>query len=159
MIAPRLAPRSGERPTAEGRREMQDNGMTNAMGFVLSCTKDETHETYNIGFSRKHPLQVFEILAGSCQIEEAIYTEGREQIVAQRAATLAILRDRKIAPGVGYYVGDFLAVATMTLEFPKQHLTWGVSEIRSEYARTTREMRSAFPNLAALPTEDATARR
>lgn len=138
-----------------GRFQMADNGNSNAMGFVLGC-QGEKYESYNIGFSRTRPLQVFEVVPGTCQIDEAIYTDGKARLVGQRAAPLAVLRNRELLPGVGYYMGDFLAVSTTTVEYPKQHLKWGLREVRSEYAKTTEEMKRAFPNLASLPTEDAT---
>ncbi len=144
-----------------GRFEMADVGhTTNVMGFVLACTQGDKYETYNIGFSRQRPVQVFEILPGSCQIDQIIYTEQSFKIAGIKDKPLRALRNRQLSPGVSYYLGDFLAVATAgwqttSASGTKFLETWGIRDIRSEYSRTTAEMKSAFPRLASLPTEDA----
>jgi len=91
---------SGSRAYIYGRFQMADNGHTNAMGFVLACTQGDAYETINIGLSRKHPIQVFEVLPGTCQVDETIYTSGSLQILGRRASPLAFLRNRELSPGV-----------------------------------------------------------
>ena len=142
-----------------GRFQMDDHGTGGAMGFVLGCSLGDKYETYNLGFSYTRPLQVFEVLPGGCQIDGTIYTGEIDQIAGQRSAPLGVLRDRDLRPGVGYYIGDFRAVATRTFKYPEIRSGWGITEIKSEYAATTQDMKAEFPNLASLPTEDASKHR
>jgi len=37
--------------------------------------------------------------------------------------------------------------------------TWGLSDVRSDYAGTTQLMKRLFPHLASVPTEDASMHR
>jgi hypothetical protein len=57
-----------------GRFELDSRGSRNSMGFVVRCTDGEKDQAFDIGFSSKHPLQVFKIAPGTCVIDEMVYT-------------------------------------------------------------------------------------
>jgi hypothetical protein len=147
-----------------GRFAMYATGGNNELGFVVRCSGDTKDDSYIIGFSRRQPLRVFEIMPGSCTIDEIVYTEGQVSEKARRAAPLSMLRGRELAPGVAYYIGDFAArstaerMPTALLERRKWLLTWGITDTRDDYARTTEEMKRTYPKLASLPTENAMGR-
>jgi hypothetical protein len=143
-----------------GRFELDSRGSRNSMGFVVRCTGAEKDEAFDIGFSSKHPLQIFKVGPGTCAIDEAVYTTGREWTEGQRAAPLAVLRNRELSAGVAYYIGDFLAASTaQRISSSKVRIHWGVTEVRNNYAGTTAEMKRMFPKLAPLATEDAMGHR
>jgi hypothetical protein len=138
-----------------GRFEMRTDGHNEKMGFVLRCTDGQSYQAYVIGFSRKRPLQVFAVPPGECSIDETVYSVDEMREIGRREASLAPLRGRDLAPGVAYYIGDYVAAGTSTqITFGTRRVRWGVVDVRDQYDQTTADMQRAFPNLAALRTQD-----
>ena len=122
------------------------------MGFSLKCADDST---YTIKFDRDEPLQVVRIAPSSCAMSEILYSDADGFIKGRKPAPDTLKKAVTYEAGKAYYLGDFYAEAR---QFPgggnMHHWTWRVTNVTNDYRQTTDKLKSAFPNLSELPTEN-----
>src|SRR5688572_32384462 len=122
------------------------------MGFTLKCGNDTT---YTIKFDRDEPLQVLRIEPSSCTMSEILYSDADGFVKSRKPAPDSLKKAVTYEAGKAYYVGDFYAEAR---QFPggggMHHWTWRLTNVTNDYRNTTDKLKTAFPNLAPLATEN-----
>jgi len=117
------------------------------MGFVLKCTDGNS---YTIRFERGDAVQVVKIAPSTCSTAEFVYTDADGFVRGRKPAPDALKKEMTFAAGKAYYLGDFQGESTYTGGVQR----WRVQSGRNNYAATTEKLKSAYPNLSALPTEN-----
>jgi hypothetical protein len=156
--------RPTEKPAAESaylygrfalRAEKSLAGNYPTMGLTLACSDGET---YTVGLSIEHPLQVLKIRPARCALAEIIGTDTRGDVHLRRRPQASWIHHDDFQAGKMYYLGDFVGVATQEnhwkVIYTEAHLVWGLDPLQDRLAATTAEMKSAFPSLASLPVID-----
>jgi hypothetical protein len=123
------------------------------MTFDLHCRDGAT---YAIEFSNRREVQMIEMVPSVCELETIEYGNA-----LQRVAAFRLLRNEVLDPGGVYYIGDYGASGTydtMTVFIATEvRQSWRLKRPRDDYARTTADMRRAYPNFASVSTEDRVA--
>jgi hypothetical protein len=151
---------------------------TEHVTFAIRCRDGQT---YNLLFRPEQPLQILQLPATSCQIEDVVADSGAAdpQVVAvafafggvvgaaiadaasdagdRRMASARLLNNELLDPGGVYYVGDFHMKATDNRKLGDRHNDW-TAIVRDNYAATTAEMKKTFVNFAKRPTENRISR-
>jgi len=121
------------------------------MGFVIACASGET---YTFRFSNDTALQVIKVVPSMCSLTEFVYTNSDGQIRSRKRAPEKLMRDARFDAGKAYYLGDFYAEATTTVRGNVISSNWNIKTVRNDYNNTSAALKAAYPNLAALPTEN-----
>ena len=122
-----------------------------SMGFALEC---KNGERYVLRFSKDDPLQVIKILPSTCSLVELVYTNAEGAVASRKPAPPGAMQNTVFAAGKAYYLGDFFAEATQSVAGNVINRQWRMTSMKDGYEATTQEMRTTFPNLSALPTEN-----
>jgi hypothetical protein len=121
------------------------------MGFVIKCASGET---YTFGISNDIAIQVIKIAPSTCSLTEFVYTNADGQVRSRKGAPEKLMRDARFDAGKAYYLGDFYAEATTSIRGSTISSVWNIKMVRNDYNNTSAALKAAFPNLAALPTEN-----
>lgn len=121
------------------------------MGFSITCANSRS---YVVRFGKENPLQVIKIEPSTCSLKEFVYTDADGIVKSRKPAPAALMHNAEFAPGKAYYLGDFFAETRTIVSVGMVHRNWRITSMRHDYAKTTQEMKAAFPNLANIPTED-----
>ena len=121
------------------------------MGFSLECTNGDK---YILRFSKDDPLQVIKIVPSTCSLVEIVYTNAEGAIATRKPAPTGVLQNAAFESGKAYYLGDFFAEATQSVAGNVINSRWRMTSMKDDYATTTQEMKTTFPNLSAVPTEN-----
>jgi hypothetical protein len=121
------------------------------MGFVIKCASEET---YTFRFSNDTALQVIKIAPSTCSLTEFVYTNAGGQVRSRKRAPEKLMRDVKFDAGKAYYLGDFYAEASTTQVGMTISSVWNIKTVRNDYQNTSAALKTAYPSLAALPTEN-----
>jgi hypothetical protein len=130
------------------RNLFTDNPQT--MGFAFKCADEKT---YTVRFEPTDAVQVIKIAPSTCSLSEFVYTDHGATKTTRKPVPDTLKRELVFEPGRAYYLGDFQAETTQS-GFPVITRTWRLRSARNNYARTTEQLKAAYPNLSALPTED-----
>jgi len=122
-----------------------------SMGFVVKCADEQS---YTIRFDKKEPLQVIKIGPASCGVSEVVYTDADGRVRSRKPAPAALQRPVAFEAGKAYYLGDFKAEASNWTSGTTIHTEWRVTSVRNDYRTTTEQMKSDFPNLSGVATEN-----
>jgi len=96
---------------------------------------------------------VIKIAPSTCSLTEFVYTDHGGTKTTRKPAPDTLKREVVFEAGKAYYLGDFQAETTQS-GFPVITRTWRLRSARNNYARTTEQLKAAYPSLSALPTED-----
>ena len=121
------------------------------MGFVIKCASGET---YTFRFSNDNALQAIKIVPSTCTLAEFIYTNSDGQVRSRKPAPEKLMRDARFDAGKAYYLGDFYAETTTSVIGNTISRNWNIKDVRNDYRNTSTALKSSFPNLSAVPTED-----
>lgn len=72
----------------------------------------------------------------------------------RKPAPAGMLQNAVFAAGKAYYLGDFFAEGNQSVAGNRVNYTWRVNSMKDAYETTTQEMRTTFPNLLAVSTEN-----
>lgn len=122
-----------------------------SMGFALEC---KNGERYVLRFSKDDPLQVIKIIPSTCSLVELVYTNAEGAVASRKPAPPGAMQNSVFAAGKAYYLGDFFAESTQSIAGNVINRQWRMTSMKDGYDATTQEMRTAFPNLSAVPTEN-----
>ena len=122
-----------------------------SMGFALECTNGEK---YVLRFSKDDPLQVIKVLPSNCSLTELVYTNAEGAVASRRPAPAGAMQNAVFAAGKAYYLEDYFAEATQSVAGNVINRQWRMASMKDSYEATTQEMRTTFPNLSAVPTEN-----
>jgi hypothetical protein len=75
-------------------------------------------------------------------------------IRSRRPAPERLQKAVAFEPGKAYYLGDFYAQATSSIEGRTVHWRWQVTNVVDDYGATTQKLKLGYPNLAMLDTEN-----
>jgi len=81
---------------------------------------------------------------------EVVYTDADGFLRSRKPAPVAMKKEAAFTAGRAYYLGDFQAESQYTGGLQ----TWRLRSARNHDAATTAKLKTDFPNLAALPTEN-----
>jgi len=113
--------------------------------YQLSC---HDGNKYKIQFSMSSSVRVIKIAPSICQVDYVVFgNDTQNEMVGFR-----LLGNEVLDPGGVYYVGDFAADSTWN--WLEGIVRWIVKGRRNEYAKTTAELKRAFPGFASVATED-----
>jgi hypothetical protein len=126
-------------------------GEYQTMGFVFKCADEKT---YTVRFDMKDMVQVVKIAPSTCSLTEFVYSNPHGLETGRKPVPDSLKRDVAFEAGKAYYLGDHQAEATQINSGLKITRTWRLRSTRANYARTTEQLKAAYPNLSALPTED-----
>jgi hypothetical protein len=118
------------------------------MGFVIKCASGET---YTFRSSNDNALQVIKIAPSMCSLTEIVHTNADGQVRSRKSAPEKLMRDARFDAGKAYYLGDFYAEAATPT---RGAYYWNIKAVRNDYNNTSAALKAAYPNLAALPTEN-----
>jgi hypothetical protein len=125
-----------------------------SIGFEVRCREGDAHI---IRFTKEDAVQMIEVPASTCQINDVLYTDVDGNVLARRLAPFRLLKNEILAPGGVYYVGDFHAGASRTaygyLVVTEEH-TWSLTDVKADYAKTTADLKARFPAFASARTEN-----
>jgi hypothetical protein len=121
------------------------------MGFVVKCADQQS---YTIRFERQEPLQVIRIVPSSCGVAELVYTDADGFVKSRKPAPAALQRDAAFEAGKAYYLGDFYAESTTSVEGRMIYRQWRITNVRDDYRATTEKLKLGFPNFSGLATEN-----
>jgi len=121
------------------------------MGFVIKCASEET---YTFRFSNDTALQVIKVAPSTCSLTEFVYTDSDGRVKSRKRAPEKLMRDAQFDAGKAYYLGDFYAEATRSVQGRTILSNWNIKTVRNDYTNTSAALKAAYPNLAALPTEN-----
>ena len=121
------------------------------MGFVIQCGGDRI---YTLRFSEDVPLQAIKIAPGACSLTEFVYTDADGIIRTRKPAPRNLMHNAKFAAGKAHYLGDYFAVVTRTHDARRVYWQWKIKDVKNNYRPTTKALKSAYPNLASMPTEN-----
>jgi hypothetical protein len=130
------------------RNLFTDNPQT--MGFAFKCADEKT---YTVRFEPTEAVQVIKIAPSTCSLSEFVYTDHGATKTTRKPVPDTLKRELVFEPGKAYYLGDFQAETTQS-GFPVITRTWRLRGARNNYARTTEQLKAAYPNLSWLPTEN-----
>jgi hypothetical protein len=126
-------------------------GEYQTMGFGFKCADEKT---YTIRFDMKDMVQVVKIAPSTCSLTELVYSNPHGLETGRKPVPDSLKRDVVFEAGKAYYLGDYQAEAAQTNTGLTITRTWRLRGARNNYARTTEQLKAAYPNLSALPTED-----
>ena len=138
-------------PSTMGQKGRPDS---QTVGLVMAC---DDGSTYPIYFSAERGVRVVEIRPAMCALQEIRYVNDMGIIRRSKAPSPAWVHTDYFAPGHGYYLGDFFAVASLQIlgGYPaRELLTWDMDPVDDRFAETTADLRHRFVGLAALPIHD-----
>jgi hypothetical protein len=118
------------------------------MGFVIKCASGKT---YTFRSSNDNALQVIKITPSMCSLTEIVHTNADGQVRSRKSAPEKLMRDARFDAGKAYYLGDFYAEAATPI---RGAYYWNIKAVRNDYDNTSKALKAAYPNLAALPTEN-----
>jgi len=121
------------------------------MGFVIKCASGEA---YTLRFSNDNALQAIRITPSTCSLTEFVYTNSDGQVRSRKPAPEKLMRDARFGAGKAYYLGDFYAETVTRVIGNTISRNWNVKTVRNDYRNTSLALKTAYPNLSALPTED-----
>jgi hypothetical protein len=121
------------------------------MGFTLKC---DDQQTYTIKFDREEPLRVTKVAPSSCAMSEIIYTDADGMIRSRKPAPESVKKSMAFEAGKAYYLGDFYAQASAVTGYQTVNWSWRITNVKNDYRNTTEALKSAFPALSAVATED-----
>ena len=73
---------------------------------------------------------------------------------SRKPAPAALQRPVAFQAGKAYYLGDFQAEASNWTSGTTIHTEWRLTSVRNDYRTTTEKMKSDFPNLSGVATEN-----
>lgn len=139
-------------PSAGGQLGRADN---QTVGLVLRC---DDGATYPLLFSAEREVRVVKLRPASCVVKEIQYVDDMGIVLRRNEPPAAWVHLNYFAPGHGYYLGDFFAVASLRIipRFPlaKWVMTWDMDPVDDRFEQTAAELRQKFAGLAALPIHD-----
>lgn len=121
------------------------------MGFVLSCVDGAR---YNIRFSIDDSIKALRVAPSTCSLAELVFSNADGAVRSRKPAPAGVMKDINIAAGKGYYLGDFYAESSTTVQGNMIHTNWAVKDIKYNYEQTTEVLKKALPNLAQMETVD-----
>jgi hypothetical protein len=125
-------------------------GTHGAMGLDFSCKNNG--RTYTIGFSVDEPVQVIKLPGGdTCSLVSITYTDSVGAWAGSNPVPPGLRQAIQYDAGKAYYLGDFVGSFGFA---DVRTLRWEVKDVTDNFLRTTREMKSLFRNLSAIPTEN-----
>jgi hypothetical protein len=134
---------------AKGGKLALDGHQT--MGFVIKCASGET---YTFRSSNDNALQVIKIAPSMCSLTEIVHTNADGQVRSRKSAPEKLMHDARFDAGKAYYLGDFYAEAATSVQGRTVSSVWNIKTVRNDYNNTSAALKAAYPNLAALPTEN-----
>jgi len=121
------------------------------MGFVIKCASGDT---YTFRSSNDNSLQVIKIVPSMCSLTEFVHTNADGQVRSRKSAPAKLMRNVRFDAGKAYYLGDFYAEAATPVQGRTVSSVWNIKTVRNDYNNTSAALKAAYPNLAALPTEN-----
>jgi hypothetical protein len=121
------------------------------MGFVIKCASGES---YTFRSSNDNALQVIKIVPSKCSLTEVVHTNADGQVRSRKSAPEKLMRNVQFDAGKAYYLGDFYAEATTSVQGKTVSSVWNIKTVRNDYTNTSVALKAAYPNLGALPTEN-----
>jgi hypothetical protein len=141
------------------RNRLTQNPQT--MGFAFDCADGKY---YVVRFEATGAVQAIKITPSACALTHFVFTHHDAIKYYRKPVPDSLRQPTAFEAGKGYYLGDFQAETTASradvpqTEFPGQvgatTLFWRLRSARNNYAHTTTQLKSAYPGLSALPTED-----
>jgi hypothetical protein len=132
-----------------GRAEHQ------TVGLVLQC---DDGATYPLLFSAEWEVRVVKLRPASCVVKEIQYVDDLGIVLGRKEPPAKWVHLNYFAPGHGYYLGDFFAVASLRIipgyPWAKRVMTWDMDPVDDRFEQTAVELRQKFAGLAALPIHD-----
>ncbi len=131
-------------------------GTGQSMGLEIRC---ENGATYTFGSQDTREVQVLEIEPSRCWLVRAVFDFNNGMSRRSIWTDPSVRRMLDFTGGRAHYIGDYFAKGTRAVELglfaSKSHLEWAMNPAAGDqYEATTAAMKRAFPNLAALPTDD-----
>ncbi len=121
------------------------------MGFVIKCASGDT---YTFRSSNDNALQVIKIAPSMCSLTEYVHTNADGKVRSRKSAPEKLMRDARFDAGKAYYLGDFYSEAATPVQGKVVSSVWNIKAVRNDYNSTSAVLKAAYPNLAALPTEN-----
>ena len=125
-----------------------------SMGFVIKCD-DGSH--YNLKFYNASPVFALKLKPANCSLKELIYSDVDGYVMGREAYAGTDLQSFELKANQAYYLGDYTADFSTTLQHRSAIWHWSVKKVVRNYQATTNEMQSTYQALRALPTVDLTA--
>jgi len=130
-------------------------GPNQTVGIVLAC---DDGATYPLLFSTERDVRVVKLRPASCVMKEIQHVDDLGIVVGRREPPAEWVHLNYFAPGHGYYLGDFFAVASIRVNpgYPraKRVMTWDMDPVDDGFEQATTELRQRFAGLGALPIHD-----
>lgn len=127
-----------------------------SMGFALECADQQK---YVLRFDRDKPVLAIKIKPASCSLTEIVYTNPDGQVTGRKPAPTGFsFKNLRFDAGRAYYMGDFDAGTSTTMNGTTVQQRWFIKSVRDNYALTTQDMRRDYPNLAQMSTANPLAR-
>ena len=130
-------------------------GNRQTVGLVMGC---DDGRSYPILFFADDEVRAIKIQPARCALQELQYVATGGTIIRRRVPPPGWVHLDYFAPGHGYYLGDFFAVASHEVEHgltvTKYSSTWDLDPVDDRFAPSTAELRRRFVGLTTLPLHD-----
>jgi hypothetical protein len=99
-------------------------------------------------------LQVIKIEPSTCSLTEFVYVDANGKVRLRERAPEKLMQDVRFDAGKAYYLGDFYVEPSTAGANKKTSNVWEIKTIRNGFSNTSAVLKSVYPNLAKLPTEN-----
>lgn len=130
------------------------------MRFVVKC---DDGSNYLLKFDNKSPLFAIKVKPSNCSVKELIFSDADGSVRKLEAYRGNTLQAMTLQHGYAYYLGDYAASLSTTLEhrestsqYRESTWQWSLQEVARNFSATTAAMQASYPALASLPTMDLT---
>lgn len=125
-----------------------------SMGLVMKC---DDGSIYNLKFYNANPVFAVKVKPATCSLKEIIYSNVDGYVVERQPYTGTDLQSLALTAGQAYYLGDYAAKFTATLQYRGAIWNWALAKVVRNYEITSYEIKSSYPELSTLPATDITA--
>jgi hypothetical protein len=127
-----------------------------SMGFGLKCADGGA---YLLRFYNKNPVHVIKVKPSTCSVKEIVYSDADGTVRLRKPFTGSIMQNMELKAGFVSYIGDFSAQSSGSITSYNVYTTkWQVTDIQSNYAKTSAEMQEQYANLSSFATVDLSAK-
>ena len=137
--------------------DLNGNSMADPMSAAVIIRCKDGNE-YTIPFMSNQPV-LFEIAPSTCMMSGIVFMNHGKEVgrkEGERAHFRGIMENAEFAPGVAYYLGDFVMGAAVDRSGPgfrELHGFWHVESAYDGYEQTTDAMKRLYRSFAKIPTE------
>lgn len=122
-----------------------------SLGFGMTCSDGSS---YLLRFHNSQPVHVIRVKPATCSVNEMVFSDVDGKVRGRKPFLGQAMQKMEFKGGQAHYLGDFFAVAGTQATGLRVHSSWRVRDFKQDYDKTTAEMRTAYPGIAALPTVD-----